>query len=628
MTSGSTALSAQDAHLFDIRLERSRTDLLEPFDRLYGHLPTADAARARLLDTLAANWAARPDALKAMDLERDLNPDWFLRPDRMGYVFYVDRFAGRLRDVLDHLDYLEELGITYLHIMPLLKPRDGDNDGGYSVQDYRAINPAYGTMDDFEEVTTALRARGISTCIDMVLNHTAREHEWAEKARAGDPHYQAYYRLFDDRETPDRFEETLLEIFPDQAPGNFTWDDAMGKWVWTTFNTHQWDLNWENPDVLIEIVDIMLHLANRGAEVLRLDAVAFMWKRLGTDCQNQPEVHDILQILRAACRIAAAGIIHKAEAIVSPINLIPYLGAGRHTGKVGNLAYHNSLMVQFWSSLAARDTTLMTRVLTDHFPVGHRNATWATYLRCHDDIGWAITDEDAGALGFSGAGHRDFLAEFYRGNFEGSFARGGLFQYNPATNDKRSNGALASLAGLEAATSDGERDDAIARILMGHALIASFGGIPLLYMGDEIGLLNDMDWAANSHGEDDSRWMHRPFMDWTKAARRTKPGTTEQRLFTGIQKIIKARARTPLIHGAVPREILETHQSALFAFRRRDEVGALICVFNFSEEPRHLPVQWFHDVGVMEFQDVLGGAALEERDGAIFIPPYAALWCA
>ena len=620
------ALPQADAAIFKLRLDRSLNDLLEPFARLYGHLDSYEDTGARLLDLLAANWAARPAPLKHLDLRRDLNPDWFQRPDMVGYVFYIDRFAGRLTDVLDHLDYLEELGVTYLHLMPCLKPRDGDNDGGYSVQDYREINPDFGTMADFEAVTAALRARGISTCIDMVLNHTAQEHDWAEKARNGDAHYQDYYRLYDDRTIPDQFEETLVEVFPNQAPGNFTFDAEMQKWVWTTFNTHQWDLNWENPEILIEIVDIMLHLANRGAEVLRLDAVAFMWKRLGTNSQNQPEVHDILQCLRAACRIAAAGVIHKAEAIVAPDALIPYLGAGRHSGKVGNVAYHNSLMVQYWSALASRDTALMTHVLRTHFPTAHQNATWATYLRCHDDIGWAITDEDAGDLGFSGPAHRDFLAEFYRGNFEGSFAEGCLFQYNPATNDKRSNGTMASLAGLDTAQTDAQRDLAVARILMGHALIASFGGIPLIYMGDEIGLRNDWNWAQHSRGEDDSRWLHRPMMDWAAAARRHQEGTVESRLFHGLRHILEARRATPQIHGAVPRDILDSPAAGLFALRRIDAVGTVVCVFNFTEREARVPAHWWHTVGIVDFNDILTDRSLTWQGDDVCIAPYQAVW--
>ena len=250
----------------------------------------------------------------------------------VGYVFYVDRFAGRLKDVATHIPYLTDLGVTYAHMMPLLKPRPGLSDGGYAVMDYREIDPRLGTMADFRRLAQKFRTAGISPCIDLVLNHTAREHPWAEAARAGDPHYRAFYRIFDTPETPQAYERTLVEVFPDQAPGNFTRYEGLG-WVWTTFNEFQWDLNWENPEVFLAILDTILHLANQGVEVFRLDAVAFMWKRMGTNCQNLPEVHDILQALVQATRIAAPAVIHKAEAIVAPRDLVPYLGSGRHTGR-------------------------------------------------------------------------------------------------------------------------------------------------------------------------------------------------------------------------------------------------------------------------------------------------------
>ena len=603
-------LTKPEKRLFELRRTRSAADLEEPLARLLGYLPGYDALLKELDTRLAAAWRDRPKELKDLDLQRDLEPDWFLRPTQVGYVFYADRFAGGLKGIEAHLDYLAELGVTYVHIMPCLKPREGANDGGYSVQDYREIDPRLGTMEDFRTLCAAFRARGISPCIDMVLNHTAREHTWAEAARAGSAEHRAYYRTFPDRTIPDQFEETLLEIFPAQAPGNFTWDEALDAWVWTTFNTHQWDLNWENPAVFLEIVDIMLHLANQGAEVLRLDAVAFMWKRLGTQCQNEPEVHDILQALRAACRIAAPGIVHKAEAIVGPQQLLPYLGTGRHTGKVANLAYHNSLMVQFWSSLASHDTGMMSHVLRSHFPTHHQNATWGTYLRCHDDIGWAITDEDAGAMGVSGHGHRKFLADFYEGGFDGSFARGGRFQFNPETGDRRTNGALASLCGLERAETPEQTDDAIARILMGHALIATFGGIPLLYMGDELGLVNDHDWPAHSLGENDSRWMHRPLMDWDRAAQRGDTNTPTGRILRGIRHILATRKATPALHAANPREILDTPARGVFAFARHAPDGPLWALFNFTEEPKQIGKSQGEALGLTTWHDQLTGREL------------------
>ena len=298
------ALKPQDREIFDLRMQRSSDDLWGMLERLYGGHPAYDTFCADLTEALEQAWSERPAALKRLDLARDLEPDWFQRPDRAGYVFYIDRFCGTLKGVHDKLDYLGELGITYVHFMPCLKPRPGDSDGGYSIMDYRAINPAYGTMADFEAAATALRQRGMSLCVDLVLNHTAKEHEWAVKARAGDPVYQDYFLMFDDDTVPKQYEKTLVEIFPDNAPGSFTWYPDVKKWVWTTFNEHQWDLNWANPQVFLEIVKIMLFLANKGVDVLRADAVAFMWKRMGTRCQSEPEVHMILHALRAASRIA------------------------------------------------------------------------------------------------------------------------------------------------------------------------------------------------------------------------------------------------------------------------------------------------------------------------------------
>ena len=381
------AVTKPDDLIFQLRLARSTPDLWPMLEQLYGSHPAYDQFRQGLLTALADAWKDRPADLKLLDLARDLEPDWFQRADMAGYVFYIDRFAGDLKGVLDKLDYLDDLGVSYVHFMPCLKPRPGDSDGGYSVMDYRAINPAYGTLKDFKAVAKELRGRGISLCIDLVLNHTAKEHEWAEKAKAGDATYQDYFLMFDSPEIPQAYEKTLVEVFPDNAPGNFTHYPELGKWVWTTFNEHQWDLNWANPQVFLEITKIMLHLANTGVDVLRLDAVAFMWKRLGTRCQSEPEVHMILQALRACSRIAAPAVIHLEEAIVSPQEILPYLGRGKHDGREGNLAYHNSLMVQFWSALATRDTRLMTHVLATHFPDRLTNATYATYIRCHDDIG-------------------------------------------------------------------------------------------------------------------------------------------------------------------------------------------------------------------------------------------------
>lgn len=624
------AASADD-EIFDLRLARSAPDLWPMLERLYGNHPGYQTFLGDLEKALRKSWAARPADLKRLDLRRDLEPDWFQRPDMAGYVFYIDRFAGTLKGVLDKLDYLEDLGISYVHFMPCLKPRPGDSDGGYSVMDYRKVNPAYGTMEDFEEVASALRARGISLCIDLVLNHTAKEHAWAKKAAKGDATYQDYYLMFDSPELPDQYERTLVEVFPDNAPGNFTHYPDFGKWVWTTFNEHQWDLNWANPQVFLEIVEIMLFLANRGVDVLRLDAVAFMWKRMGTRCQSEPEVHMILQALRACSRIAAPAVIHLEEAIVAPEEMLPYLGRGQHDGKEGNLAYHNSLMVQFWSALATRDTRLMAHVLGTHFPETLRNATYATYIRCHDDIGWAVTDQDAGALGFSGPAHRAFLSDFYDGSFAGSFAQGALFQENPATGDKRISGSFASLAGLEKAMADGDHvgaDRAVQRMLMGHALIASFGGIPLIYMGDELALLNDHGYLNVPEHAHDSRWIHRPRMDWGLAEARHVDDGPAARVFQGTKHILARRRAVAGLHAGYGTRILHCDLAGVFAFLRLAPTGPVLCLFNFTEGWLNLPESWLRLHGISEMRDLLSDSPVEVHHGMIALPPYARAWLA
>jgi amylosucrase len=616
--------------IYELRYARSRDHLWPMLRELYGAHPGYDAFSRALDKALRAGWRARPADLRRLDLKRDLEPDWFQRPGMAGYACYVDRFCGKLADLPDRLDYLSDLGVSYLHLLPLLKPRPGESDGGYSVMDYGRVDPRLGTMADLEDVARACRARGISLCVDMVLNHTAKEHAWARKARAGDPRYRDYYLMFEDDAVPRAYEETLVEVFPDDAPGSFTYYADMDRWVWTTFNEHQWDLNWANPQVFLEMTKIMLALANRGVDVLRFDAVAFMWKRMGTRCQSEPEVHMILQALRAASRIVAPGLIHLEEAIVGPAEMLPYLGRGRHDGLEGNLAYHNSLMVQFWSALASRDARPMTHVMRTHFPPALTNATYATYLRCHDDIGWAVTDEDAAAVGLNGHMHRAFLSDFYEGTFAGTFAEGEPFQHNPETGDRRISGMTASLAGVGRALRAGDAralDLAVDRILMGHALIASAGGIPLIWMGDEIALLNDDGYRGVPGHAHDSRWLHRPVMDWDRAARAlADPDSLPGRIWHGLRAILARRAEMPQFHGDRPIEVLEIDDRSVFAFARRAPTGDVLCLYNFSEDWTTVSRDWAGRHGVTAGREALSGGTLDPARTDIALPPYARAW--
>ncbi len=623
-----STLEPIEKEIFQARVELFWPDAIRPLRRLFGDRPDFDEWCCRLLEIVAEGYQHRSSELRLLDLRRQSAPDWFQTPDSLGYVIYADRFAGNLRGVAEHIDYLTELGVTYLHLMPLLKPRAGPNDGGYAVADYRAVNPSLGTMADLADLAAELRANGISLCIDLVCNHTAREHEWAQRAVAGDAVYQDYYLMYPDRTMPDEFERTLPEVFPDFKPGNFTYYETIGRWVWTTFNEYQWDLNYHNPAVLAEMLDIILYLANQGVEILRLDAVAFMWKRLGTDSQNQPEAHYILQAFRALSRIAAPGLLLKAEAIVSPPKLIPYLGLGEATNKECELAYHNVYMVLLWSSLAERRVGLMTRALQNMPPIP-TGAAWITYVRCHDDIGWAVTDEDAAEVGLSGAGHRAFLSEFYSGRFPGTFARGATFQYNPRTNDRRISGSCASLAGLESALIDENSraaELAIRRILLLYNLIFAFGGVPLIYMGDEIGLVNDASYLKNPDLAADNRWMHRPAMDWDRAEERAEWWSIPGRIFHGMAVQIAARRRTAAFHAQAGAHAVWTHNEAVFGLLRDSPRGRVLVLANFSERPQLVPGYRLHEMYFGgRLIDRLTERALDSGSG-ITLEPYEALW--
>ncbi len=613
---------------FGVRLEKYFPDLFDGLTALYP--PAAAAALStRLIRVAARAFRDRDPELQHLDLVRTVSPDWFQEQSMLGYATYAERFAGTLAGVGNRVLYLHELGVRYLHLMPLLTPRAGDSDGGYAVADYRSIRSDLGTTEDLRNLASTLRHSGISLVLDLVLNHVAREHEWAVKARAGSERYRGYFHIFADRAQVDEYEATLPEVFPDFAPGNFTFDEDLDAWVWTTFNTFQWDVNWSNPEVMAEYADIVLFLANLGVEVLRLDAIAFMWKRLGTNSQNQPEVHSIAQALRSVARIACPALAFKAEAIVGPNDLVHYLGQGQHHGKVSDIAYHNSLMVHFWSMLAAGDVRLGVQALQALPPVP-ATTSWVTYIRCHDDIGWAIDDYDAWKAGLNGWEHRRFLSDYYSGTFPGTPARGLVFQENPATGDRRISGTAASLTGVEAALTAGDGaavDTGIARLVLGYALVLGWGGIPVIWMGDELAMLNDQDWAAAPGHEADNRWVHRPRMDWTSAERRTEQHSVQQRTFDAIAHLQRVRETLPHFHASVPAVIGEVHDPAVLPVLRRHPTGTVLGLYNFSNSWRPYPSSELAQLGLAGATDMVSGQPVHfGDDGNHWLPPYGFRW--
>lgn len=624
----------RDADIFWLRFERYFEDGYYPLKKLYGDAVDFTEQDEAMFGHMVEAYKNRPEPLRSLDLERQFTSDWFERPHMVGYVCYPDLFAENLKGVREKLDYLQQMGVTYLHLMPLLHPRPAPNDGGYAVMDYRNVKPELGTMEDLKALATDLRERGMSLCVDLVVNHTAKEHEWAQRARAGEEKYLDYYYTFPDRTLPDDYEENLLEIFPDEAPGSFTWYPDMagnGRWVWTTFMDYQWDLNYTNFNVFREMLDTMFFLVNQGVDVLRLDAAPFMWKRMGTNCQNQPEVFLIIQAFRALMRIVAPGVIFKAEAIVPPNNLQEYIGVKATTGKQCELAYNNQLMVLLWSSLATHKISLLTYSGHQHMPPLLLNSSFVTYVRNHDDIGWAMADDDLSAINEDPFLHRQFLNEFYTGKFPGSFARGELFGFNPVNQDARISGTTASLAGLEIALEEqdeGQIDLAIRRILMMYSFIIFRGGIPLIYMGDEVGLLNDYSYKDDPIKAKDSRWLHRPSMDWSKVDKRHNPDTIEGRIYQGLLHLIKVRKSTSLLHSFAVMRVMRTDNEHICALRRNRPEKGIMLLANFDDNWQSVKADLPRYGGVSSTPRNLlaDGIDLNISEGRLYLAPYESMW--
>jgi amylosucrase len=578
-----TGQAGADWPAFERRLNDHFPRLFHLLYQLYGrhydffyHLECA-------LQVATGAWLARPPELKALDAEREAAPEWYQSNRMLGAVCYVDLFAGSLAGLRQKIPYFKELGLSYLHLMPLFKCPAGDSDGGYAVSSYREVNPALGSMDELRALAGELRRAGISLVVDFIFNHTSHEHEWARRAIAGEAEFRDYYYVFPDRTMPDAYERTLREIFPDEHPGAFTFSPALRQWVWTTFHSYQWDLNYSNPAVFTAMADEMLFLANAGVSVLRLDAVAFIWKQMGTSCENLPMAHTLIQAFNSLRAIAAPALLFKSEAIVHPDEVVKYIGADEC-----QLSYNPLLMALLWNSLATRKVRLLSQAMRDRFSIAPGGA-WVNYVRVHDDIGWTFSDEDAALLGVKASDHRRFLNQFYTGRFAGSFARGLPFQENPKTGDCRISGTCASLAGLEQALAENGPEQAllvehaIARILLIHSIILSIGGLPLIYLGDEIGTLNDYRYRDDPAKAGDSRWVHRPYTDWSKVERRNDLASLEGRIFGGLRRIIQARLSHPELAGGAM-QVIDTGNEHVFAYLRHNAGQRALILTNFADQ--------------------------------------------
>jgi amylosucrase len=604
------------------------------FKLLYGERPDFRDQMVRLVETLAMRYIKRGPALRRSDIAREVNYNWFLSQKWVAMALYCDRFADDLQGLKGRLSYLQELGVNLVHVMPIIDCPPENNDGGYAVRDFRKIDERYGTMDDLLDLSATMRSREMLLVLDVVVNHTSDEHEWARRARAGEKTYQDYYYLFDDRQTPDAYEEFMPEIFPATSPGNFTWDEAMGKWVMTVFNSYQWDLNYRNPAVLIEMIDIILFWANRGADILRLDAVAFLWKKIGSSCQNEREAHLILRLMKDCCQVTAPGVLFIAEAIVAPSEIAKYFGEHAIYSKECEIAYNATLMALLWDAVATKNAKLLGQG-AGNLPQKLERATWLNYVRCHDDIGLGFDDEDVRLAGYDPALHRSFLVDYFTGRFPTSPARGMPFAANEKTGDARIAGSLASLVGLESALESGDQDaidTAVRTILLLHGVILSFGGLPLLYYGDAIGTLNSLEFLHDPATQHDSRWVHRSRFDWDKAARRHENGTVEQRIFSGLKHLVALRKEIPAFADFDNRQIIAVENTNLLVFARTDPENCrcrVLVACNFNVEPQALKVGVVSAHGFFQsggMKDLCSGQTVREEDGLVTIPPLSFFW--
>lgn len=632
----------QSSHFLE-RFSHFFPQLFQGLLELYGHRWDFYYQLEQLCVLLAKSWVDRNHSLRKLDDQRIADPLWFRRETMVGAMVYVDLFSDTIKGIDQKLEFFDHLGITYLHLMPLFKAPDAESDGGYAVSDYRQVMPPLGTMDDLVALSTKLRSKGISLVLDFVFNHTSHEHQWAVKAKDGDERYKDYYWVFPHKIDADAYNRTLRDIFPDVRPGSFTYDHQLEAWVWTTFNSFQWDLNYQNPEVFRAMTGEMLFLANQGAEILRLDALAFCWKELGTSCENLPKAHTLIQLFKTAASIAAPALAFKSEAIVHPDEVVKYINP-----QECEISYNPLLMALLWEALATRNTNLLRVSLQKRFTIDP-SCAWVNYLRCHDDIGWTFADEDAADLGIDGYHHRRFLNDFYIGEFPGSFARGVPFQFNPLTGDCRISGTAASLVGLEKAVhlddpkaAEVEQFMALKRLLLLHGIVLSIGGIPVLYVGDEIGILNDYSYAQEPGKSKDSRWVHRPRYQWDRyqEALESLPkhfdiddinskdldGKIPGLLYKGLQHLIQLRKQFPTF-GVADTQVLNLENPGLLGFIRSGEKRKLMVVANMTDRPQSLSTNLLRLQGLYpECLELITHTYLQESQEILELGPYDQWW--
>lgn len=591
--------------IFAQRMEKHQDELRWLYMELYGN----DAMYAELCEQMHDYYLKRSTELKKRDIKKEKNPDWFKEKEMLGMMLYIDNFAGNLKGVEKKLVYLKECNVNCLHLMPFLDTPKGKSDGGYAVADFRKVRPDLGTMKDLARLTEKCHENGMNVCMDFVMNHTSEEHEWAKRARAGEGEYMSRYFFYDNGDIPARYEETVPQVFPTTAPGNFTWLPEIGHYVLTTFYPYQWDLNYRNPRVFNEMMYNFLFLANQGMDIIRIDAVPYIWKELGTSCRNLKEVHTIVRMMRMIAEIVCPSVILLGEVVMEPEKVVPYFGTVEKPEC--HMLYNVTTMATTWNSIATRDIRLLKKQMdiVSRLP---KQYTFLNYLRCHDDIGWGLDFDTMKQWGMEEPSHKRYLNDYFTGKIAGSISRGELYNDDPVTQDARFCGTTASMCGIEAAGFEGNAEKmqtAIQEDLMLHAYMLTQSGIPMLYSGDELGQVNDYSYKDDAEKASDSRYLHRGAFLWELADKRKDLSTVQGQLFQMLKRLEQIRRQENVFSQEAEVYTYDVHNDSILGILREYKGERFIALFNFSESEQ---TAWMQEEGI--FRNLVNGEIVEVKD--------------
>lgn len=591
--------------IFAQRMEKHQDELRWLYMELYGN----DAMYAELCEQMHDYYLKRSTELKKRDIKKEKNPDWFKEKEMLGMMLYIDNFAGNLKGVEKKLAYLKECNVNCLHLMPFLDTPKGKSDGGYAVADFRKVRPDLGTMKDLARLTEKCHENGMNVCMDFVMNHTSEEHEWAKHARAGEGEYMSRYFFYDNGDIPARYEETVPQVFPTTAPGNFTWLPEIGHYVLTTFYPYQWDLNYRNPRVFNEMMYNFLFLANQGMDIIRIDAVPYIWKELGTSCRNLKEVHTIVRMMRMIAEIVCPSVILLGEVVMEPEKVVPYFGTVEKPEC--HMLYNVTTMATTWNSIATRDIRLLKKQMdiVSRLP---KQCTFLNYLRCHDDIGWGLDFATMKQWGMEEPSHKRYLNDYFTGKIAGSISRGELYNDDPVTQDARFCGTTASMCGIEAAGFEGNAEKmqtAIQEDLMLHAYMLTQSGIPMLYSGDELGQVNDYSYKDDAEKASDSRYLHRGAFLWELADKRKDLSTVQGQLFQMLNRLEQIRRQENVFSQEAEVYTYDVHNDSILGILREYKGERFIALFNFSESEQ---TAWMQEEGI--FRNLVNGEIVEVKD--------------